>query len=226
MAGGCCCTLPAGAPCVVSKERSSSGVLHAAVEINRWLQSLPDVAETRPARCPRCHVAARRPGRPLAIHGHGVVTRHLWGPPALGHAPEFGELRLRRYRCLECRAVIRVGPRGVFSRRRYSATAIGLALWAVLGRTAPEGSGRRQSMASRRRRDQEPLAVADAMDPSRAVPAAMADHPPGRRRARATPSRRDHHRRHRRRAPRLDPRTGLRGAGLRRRSAPRRDSVA
>ncbi len=103
------------------------------------MRSLPDVAAVRPARCPRCHVASRPPGRPLAIHGHGVVTRHLWGPPDPGRPPEFGELRLRRYRCLECDAVIRVGPRGVFGRRRYSAAAIGLALalWALCGR-APE----------------------------------------------------------------------------------------
>lgn len=43
------------------------------------------------------------------------------------------ELKLRRYRCRNCGAVMRVGPRGLVSHRRYSAPTIlfALALWCI-----------------------------------------------------------------------------------------------
>ena len=140
MAGGCSSTFPPGAPVEISPIRSVSGIVHASVEIKRWLAELPDVEVVRPGRCPRCHVAARRPGRALSIHGHGVVERDIWGPAELDGEPEFASLPLRRYRCLACGTVIRVGPRGLFARHRYSAAAIGvaLALWAVFGREPEE----------------------------------------------------------------------------------------
>jgi len=109
------------------------------------------VDEVRPARCPRCGAASRRPGRPLGIHGHGLVRRDVWGPWQEGEAPRFRDVLVRRYRCLSCRTVIRVGPRGIFPRRRYGrgAIAAALALWAIFG--------------------EEPPAVREAMSPWRHV---------------------------------------------------------
>jgi len=60
--------------------------------------------------------------------GHGVVERQVLGPRAPGQAPEQVVLRLRRYRCRACRAVVVVGPCGLARRRWYGAGAIALAL--------------------------------------------------------------------------------------------------
>ncbi len=60
--------------------------------------------------------------------GHGVVPRTIWGPVEAGGRPERIDVLLRRYRCLHCGTVVRVGPRGVAARRRYSLGAIALAL--------------------------------------------------------------------------------------------------
>lgn len=119
--------------------RSTSGIVQTTIEIKTWMRQLPVVDAVRPGRCPRCQMPSRRPGRPLGMHGHGVVKRDVWGPPSLGAVPKFGEVLLRRYRCLACAAVVRVGPRGLFGRYRYGAGAIGLALalWAVFDQ-APE----------------------------------------------------------------------------------------
>jgi hypothetical protein len=50
------------------------------------------------------------------------------------------DVRVRRYQCQACGAVILVVPRGVLARRLYSARAIGLALavFGVLGETVTE----------------------------------------------------------------------------------------
>lgn len=115
--------------------RSSLGIVHCGIEIKVWRQQLPSVDQVRPSRCPRCHAASRPPGRPLGLHGHGVVRRDQWGPPLFEASPCFDELYLRRYRCQNCGAVIRVGPRGLLPRYRYGGGAIGLALalWSIFG---------------------------------------------------------------------------------------------
>ena len=48
------------------------------------------------------------------------------------------ELKVRRYRCVQCRAVSTVVPQEILARRLYSASAIGLALalWALVQATA------------------------------------------------------------------------------------------
>jgi hypothetical protein len=74
----------------------------------------------------------------LRLHGHGLRVRQLQGPLTVEGAAEANDVQLRRYRCVECEAVVMVGPRGLVSRRLYSAAAIGLALalWALLGESA------------------------------------------------------------------------------------------
>lgn len=66
-------------------------------------------------------------GGRLTIVGHGVVERQVLGPASLEGAPEALAVKVRRYRCRACRAVILVGPRGLLRRRLYSASAIALA---------------------------------------------------------------------------------------------------
>lgn len=60
------------------------------------------------------------------------------GPEELGGRSVVGEVTVRRYRCLRCRAVVVVCPRGVLPRLRYGAVAIALALalWSVEGLAA------------------------------------------------------------------------------------------
>ncbi len=122
-------------PVTVTQTRGITGIVQAAVGINTWLRDLPSAEAIRPRSCPRCGVASRRPGRTLSIHGHGVVKRDLWGPLAVGAKPAFSEVLVRRYRCLACRTVLRVCPRGVLTGHLYHAGAIGLALalWSIFG---------------------------------------------------------------------------------------------
>ena len=79
-------------------------------------------------------------GGGLVLHGHGLRARDQWGPPDATAPSIVGEVVGRRYRCLDCRAVIEVLPRGVLRRRLYSAVAVALALalWAVEQHPAAE----------------------------------------------------------------------------------------
>lgn len=124
----------AGAP-QSSLARSSSGIVQTPIEIKRWLSELPSVEAVRPARCTGCGAASRCPGRGLGLHGHGVVRRDFWGPIEAGDTPEFHDLLIRRFRCVHCHVVLRVGPSGILPRRRYWGGAIlgALALWALFG---------------------------------------------------------------------------------------------
>jgi hypothetical protein len=67
-------------------------------------------------------------GGRFVVVGHGLVERQIRGPSSPCVAPEEVVVVLRRYRCRACRAVIVVGPRGLLSRRCYSAGAIALAI--------------------------------------------------------------------------------------------------
>ena len=60
--------------------------------------------------------------------GHGLVERQVLGPVTFGGPAEPLTLRLRRYRCRECGAVVVVGPRGLLRGRWYSGPAIASAL--------------------------------------------------------------------------------------------------
>jgi hypothetical protein len=78
--------------------------------------------------CPCCGAAAQPVGGDLVLVGHGLIERQVRGPGSPGAAPEQRVLRLRRYRCRACRAIVTVGPRGLVYRRWYGAGAIALAL--------------------------------------------------------------------------------------------------
>lgn len=82
--------------------------------------------------------ASERPaGGRLWLWGHGLRVRQQRGPLESHGDPVETALRVRRYQCQACDAVIVVVPRGVIARRLYNARAIGLALalFGVVGKT-------------------------------------------------------------------------------------------
>lgn len=108
---------------------SICSLLHAALNVKFFATVKFEVEEQRPPHCLGCGCAAGRPGA-LWLHGHGLRTRDVWGPPrADGARPEVLELRLRRYRCLACGHVMTVRPPFVARYFRYATAAIALALW-------------------------------------------------------------------------------------------------
>jgi hypothetical protein len=110
------------------KERSSTRVVYSSIDVNSWMRHLPSVEAVRPCKCPGCDAPGRVIGGPVGLHGHGLRTRSLLGPLKLGDAAGEVLIRIRRYRCWLCGAVIMVLPRGVLAGLRYSAVAIALAL--------------------------------------------------------------------------------------------------
>jgi len=109
-------------------------MLESAFDFKSWTTYFPSPEEVRPKHCPGCQCASRPPGCPLTLVGHGVVLRGLWGPVEPRGEPQTCDVRVRRFLCRLCGAVIRVGPRGLVPRRRYGAGAIALALalWGLL----------------------------------------------------------------------------------------------
>jgi hypothetical protein len=124
----------------VPRNRSGKSVVQSAIDIKRWQQQPPTVAEARPARCPACGTASCPVGGAIRLQGHGTRERQLWGPTGPDQPPEMITVTARRYRCLCCSAVLLVVPRGVLGLRVYSACAIGfaLALWGLALATAAE----------------------------------------------------------------------------------------
>jgi Domain of unknown function (DUF6431) len=114
---------------------SAIKVVHSELECKFWLLRTPSVDEVRPGFCPACTAAAREPGRRLGIVGHGLRERQLRGPMAVQRPPTVEVLRVRRYRCRHCSALITVVPREVEPRRHYSRPAIAMAL-ALMGLVA------------------------------------------------------------------------------------------
>ena len=96
--------------------------------VNRWSQQTPPVEDVRPASCPVCHAASRPAGGPLGLHGHGLRSRQLRGPPAPGAPPGDCVIQARRYACQHCPAILTVVPCETVPRRHYAATAIAFAL--------------------------------------------------------------------------------------------------
>jgi len=117
--------------------------------IKSWRDRMPTCAEARPGRCPCCTQAAQPIGGPLVIVGHGLVERQVLGPQTPGGAAEAVVIKLRRYRCRACRAVLIVGPRGLVARRLYGAGAISLA-FAAYGHGATGREVREQMSPWRR----------------------------------------------------------------------------
>ena len=112
----------------VKKGRSNQTIVRSAIDVKTWLARVPSVEEVRPGQCPRCAAASRPVGQGLQIWGHGLRDRQSRGPlEPLGDPVEV-TLRVRRYLCRPCRAVIVVVPLGVIAGRLFAAAAIGLAL--------------------------------------------------------------------------------------------------
>ena len=133
---------------------SESHFVQFDLDVKSWEKSPPSVRECRPPRCPICATSSVLPCGKVMLHGHGVRARQRWGlpDPEPGTAAEIGTLVQRRYRCQQCRpvTVVVVRPRAELSHRRYTASAIVLALWlwgcdlltdaAVQSRSSPWGS--------------------------------------------------------------------------------------
>lgn len=124
----------------MSENRSGRSVVQSPIDIKRWQQRPPTVAEARPARCPACGTASCPLGGAIHLHGHGTRERQVRGPTGPDEPPAMIVITARRYRCVPCGAVIIVVPREVRGRRVYSASAIGfaLALWGLVLATAAE----------------------------------------------------------------------------------------
>jgi hypothetical protein len=118
---------------------SSCHVVHSDIVVKFWVREVPSVERARPACCPRCHIGSRPMGDGLRVVGHGLRDRQLRGCIEPGCAPAMVIIRVRRYRCLGCAAVITVVPAGVAIRRHFGAGTLGLAL-ALFG----EGCSARQ----------------------------------------------------------------------------------
>jgi hypothetical protein len=118
----------------VEEIQNTQGVVRFAGDVKDWP---PGVDEARPARCVKCRVGAREAGI-LRLHGHGVVPRQQRGPAAPGDAPTCQVIDLRRYRCIECQAVMCVVPASCVARKHFSGAAIAqaLALWGLAGLSA------------------------------------------------------------------------------------------
>lgn len=72
----------------------------------------------------------------------------MLGPQTAGGAAEAVVIKLRRYRCRACKAILVVGPRGLVPRRLYGAGAIALA-FAAYGHGASSRAVRAQTSPSR-----------------------------------------------------------------------------
>lgn len=118
--------------------RSIRQILHSEIDVKSWAENPPSCAAVRPPTCIACRAPSRPAGSPLVIVGHGLRTRTIEGPPAPSAEPALIEIAARRYACRACDAIMVVVPRGVARARRYSlsAIAIALALWSHSGQTA------------------------------------------------------------------------------------------
>lgn len=139
------------------EDRSKTAIVQSCIDVKSWAAELPSVEAVRPGRCPRCGAASRPPGRGLGLWGHGLKERQQRGPMAPGSQPLTVVMRVRRYLCRSCAAVVIVVPQGVIARRLFSGPAIGMAValfgfgtsaievrrqvspWATVGATAAAG---------------------------------------------------------------------------------------
>jgi hypothetical protein len=110
------------------EDRSRGRLVYGGLDVNGWLKRMPSVEEARPGQCPRCEAAGRPAGRRLGLWGHGVRQRQSRGPLEPFGKPVTVVIRIRRFLCRACGAVIQVVPRGVIAFRLFSAGAIALAV--------------------------------------------------------------------------------------------------
>ena len=78
---------------------------------------------------------------PVGLHGHGSRKRIQLGPAGTGERPEHASLRLRRYACQRCGAIVVAAPRDLVPRLRYRAVSVVPALGASSRHNAPEHDG-------------------------------------------------------------------------------------
>lgn len=64
----------------------------------------------------------------MALHGHGLRERQLWGPLEPDGPPIITVVQVRRYRCTRCLTTVTVAPNETLTSRLYTASAIALAL--------------------------------------------------------------------------------------------------
>lgn len=107
---------------------SKGRIVYSRLELKFWTENVPAVEAARPSECPGCGAASRCPGRPLTIVGHGIRERQLRGPTAVGAAAVELVIRVRRFRCRKCGAVMMVVPPQVLRYRLFSTVAIAWAL--------------------------------------------------------------------------------------------------
>jgi len=110
------------------EDRSRRRLVYGGLDVNGWLERTPSVEEARPGQCPCCEAAGRPAGRGLGLWGHGVRERQNRGPLEPFGKPVTVVIRIRRFLCRACGAVIQVVPRGVIAFRLFSAGAIALAV--------------------------------------------------------------------------------------------------
>ena len=111
------------------RRQSGEGIVYSAIDVKKWAEETPPVAQVRPSCCSRCGAASRPAGAAVVLVGHGLRERQARGPAGPRGQPETRVLQVRRYRCRLCGGLTTVLPRGLTARRHYSASAIGLALF-------------------------------------------------------------------------------------------------
>ncbi len=102
--------------------------MHADIDVKEWAERVPAIGRVRPRRCPCCEAPAQPVGERLGIVGHGLRDRQVRGPLEPSGSGGFVVVRVRRFRCRTCGAVISVVPRGVAPGRHFGAGTIGLAI--------------------------------------------------------------------------------------------------
>ena len=137
-------TLPAVLRRALSK-RSVSKFIRLAINCKLWAAELPTVGAARPARCVGCGMASIDAGRVL-VHGHGRRERQQRGPALPGDKPRIDVVRLRRYQCQRCGAVMTAAPEQVQKHKHFSACAIGWAL-ALFGLAAMSAAAVREQVS-------------------------------------------------------------------------------
>jgi hypothetical protein len=106
---------------------SGCHVVHSDIVVKFWMREVPSAERARPTCCPRCRVGSRPIGGCLRVVGHGLRERQVRGCLEPDGASTMIVIRVRRYRCLACAAVITVVPAGVAVRRHFGAGSLGLA---------------------------------------------------------------------------------------------------
>lgn len=130
MTGRCSGTSPVGPRRPLTKNTETpTHFIEFDVGVKSWLADPPDVGTARPPRCAACGAPGIDVDGKVVLHGQGLRLRRLLGPLEAEASAKVHELQLRRYECQRCKAVLTVGPRGLLPRRRYSAAALGAALW-------------------------------------------------------------------------------------------------